>query len=121
MSSSDTHDVSKMVTIYKKLFLVLVVITAVGIGIAYMKLPLWPALVIAFAIIAIKGKVVLDAFKHLLVGRNVLILTFGLTVIFFASLLILPVWQHHGAIVGTEDVSKEYQMQEPIKPGPHGH
>jgi heme A synthase len=120
---SNAHEVSKMVEIYKKLFLLLIVVTAVGICLAFLRLPLWLAVIVAFAIMAFKGKIVLDSFKHLLTGRHVLVLTFGLTIIFFATLVILPLLNHEGQIVGTQDISKELQMQE--KPAEaaknHGH
>ena len=117
---SDVNEVPKLVAIYKRLFLILVIITAVGIGIAYAKIPLWFAVLIALAVIGIKGKVVLDAFKHLLAGRTVLILVFGLTAAFFATLVLLPYFNHNGYLVGTRDVSMEYQLEnKPV--GGHGH
>ena len=111
---SDTHNVSKMVGIYKKLFLVLAVVTAIGIGIAFLHLPIWLALVIAFGIMLVKGKVVLDSFKFLLAGRHVLIITFALTGIFFGLVVLLPLFSHEGPIVGTQDISKEIQMEQSI-------
>ena len=116
---SDTHDVSKMVGIYKKLFLILALVTAVGIAIAFMRLPVWVAIVLALAIIAIKGKVVLDSFQHLLTGRNALIILFGLTAVFFVVLILAPVLNHSNYITGTQDISKELQAQQPAV-GPHG-
>lgn len=114
---SDTHDVSKMVGIYKKLFIFLVLVTALGIGVAFVHLPVWLAILIALGIIAIKTKFVTDAFKHLLVGKNGLVILFALTAIFFLGLIILPLFNHNGQIVGTVDLSKEIQMQD----APTGH
>ncbi len=122
MSSSNSEDVSKMVVVYKKLFLVLAVITALGIGIAYLHVPVWVAILIAFIIMAIKGKVVIDAFKHLIVGRNLILVLFGLTAIFFVAVIILPLLNHEGYIVGTEDLSKQIQAEtKPVETGHHGH
>ena len=117
--SGTQEDVLKMVGIYKKLFLVLTIITILGIGITFLHMPVWLAIVLAFGIIAIKSKVVIDAFKHLLTGRNVLILTIALTGVFLVALLILPLLNHEGYITGTKDISKELQMQEKPAEGHH--
>ena len=111
--SSDTQEVSKMVGIYKKLFTVLVIITALGIGIAFLHMPIWLAVTIALAIIFFKSAVVVESFKHLLVGRQVLVLTYGLTLCFLAGMVLL-IWfnSNHGRITDTVDLSKEVQMQE---------
>ena len=119
--SSTTHDVSKMVGIYKKLFLLLTMVTVAGIGIAFLHMPVWLAIAAALGIMAFKSKIVLDCFKHLLGGRQVLVVVFGLTAIFVLGLLLLPVLNHHGYIVGTQDLSKELQMQEkPVEGHHHG-
>lgn len=118
--SSDTHDVPKMVGIYKKLFAALVIITALGIGIAFLRLPVWLAVAIAVGIIFLKGKVVLDAFKHLLAGRPALVITFTLTAILVAGLLLLPLLNHEGYIVGTQDISKQLQEQDKPAEAHHG-
>ena len=119
--SSSNQDVSKMVEIYKKLFLVLAVITALGIGVAFLHMPVWLAIVVAFAIMAVKSKIVIDSFKHLIVGRNVIILLFGLTACFFLTLLLLPYFNHEGYITGTQDISKQVQAEEkPMVEGHHG-
>jgi hypothetical protein len=118
---SDTHDVPKMVAIYKRLFLVLILITAFGIGLAYLRLPVWPAIGLAVAIIIYKSGVVLSSFKHLLVGRYAIILSFALTFSFFLALLILPWWTHKEELRGTEDLSKRVQMDEIPAEGNHGH
>ena len=116
---SNTHDVGKMVDIYKKLFLLLTVVTAAGIGVAFLHMPVWLAVMFALVIIAFKSKIVLDSFKHLLTGRQLIVMVFGLTAIFALGLLVLPVLNHHGYIVGTEDISKELQMQEKPAQGHH--
>ena len=117
--SSSTHDVTKMVGIYKKLFLLLTVVTVLGIGIAFLHMPLWLAIVVALGIIVFKSKIVLDCFKHLLGGRQLLVMVFGLTAIFVLGLLLLPALNHEGYIVGTQDISKELQMQEKPMEGHH--
>ena len=120
--SSSAHDVPKMVVVYKKLFLLIVLVTILGIGIAFAHLPVWTAILIALGIIAFKGTIVLDSFKPLLTGRHLIVMTFVLTGIFFMVLLILPFLNHNNRIVGTVDISKELQMQEqqPIEAKSHG-
>lgn len=109
--STDTHDVPKMVALYKKLFTILGVITALGIGMAFLHMPVWLAVVAAVAIIIVKGGVVVDVFKPLLATRPILVIVFGLTVFFVIGLIMLPVI-NKGTIVGTHDLSKEIQMQQ---------
>ena len=104
---------------WRWLFLTLVLITALGIGIAYLHLPVWLAVVIALGIILIKSKVVLDSFKSLLTGRHLIVITFLLTAFFVAGLLLLPFFNHEGYLVGTQDISKEIQMQEKSAEGHH--
>ncbi len=109
--SSQTPDVTKMVAIYKKLFVLLATITLIGIGIVFLKLPIWIAVVVGLLIMAVKAKIVLDAFGHLLTGRYGLIILFGLTGVFFITLILLPLLNHEGYLVGTVDISKQIQME----------
>lgn len=117
----DVHEVPKMVTAYKKLFILLVSITALGMLLSVLHMPIALTIVLALTIILIKGKVVYDAFKHLLVGKNILLLVFGLTIFFFLILIVLPLLNHQNHIVGTEDISKEIQAQQHSHEGHHGH
>ena len=118
---SDAHDVSRMVEVYKKLFILLIAITALGIILSALHMPWGLTLGLALVIIAIKSKLVFDAFKSLLVGKNVLILVFFLTIVFFASLVLLPALTHHDAIQGTEDISKKILAEHVPTEGHHGH
>ena len=110
--SSNPEEVSKMVVVYKKLFLTLAVITSLGIAVTFLHLPLWAALVIAFVIMVIKSKVVIDSFKHLIVGRNLILILFGLTGMFFIVLLLFPLFNHEGYITDTIDLSKQIQLEQ---------
>lgn len=100
-----------MVGIYRNLFFLLIVVTAAGIGIAFLHIPVWIAVGVALAIIMVKAALVWGAFKHLLAGKQVLFITFGLTAIFFAGLLILPFINSQDHLVGTEDLSRQIQME----------
>lgn len=118
---SDLHDVPKMVGVYKKLFTILITITVLGIGVAYLHLPAWLAIILALGIIALKGAAVWSSFKHLLTGKSALLITFGLTAIFFAGVVILPCLNQNGHITDTVDLSKEYQAQQKPVEVHHGH
>ncbi len=85
-------------------------------------MPFWAALLLALIIMAVKSKVVIDSFKHLIAGRNSILILFGLTVIFFIAVVLLPLLNHEGQIKGTVDTSKEIQAQEkPMEVKHHGH
>ena len=119
---SNIQDVKPMVNTYKKLFLVLSVITLIGVAIVLLHAPLWIVLVIGLSFVAIKSAIVYETFKNLMVGKNVIIILFSLTAIFLLTLLLLPVLNHKGFIVGTEDTSKQLMMDEPqpVEEGHHG-
>jgi hypothetical protein len=117
--SSSQEDVKPMIVTYKKLFITLSVITLVGIGLVLAHIPLWIILTVGLAFILLKSFIVFEAFKKLMLGRNAIIILFGLTIFFLAHLLLLPVLTHQGSIVGTEDTSKQLMMDEPAVPA-HG-
>ena len=118
---SQANDVPLMVAVYKKLFILLISVTALGIVLSAIHLPVMVTIFIALSIIAFKGKIVFDSFKYLLVGKNSLILVFILTIFFFLTVLILPLLNHENMIVGTEDISKEIQAEQPFLKEHHGH
>jgi hypothetical protein len=117
--TSEAHDVPKLVGIYKKLFTILVIVTLLGIGIAYLHMPVWLAITIALLIIFFKAAVVVDLFKQMLVGRWMLLLTFGLTLFFFAGLVLLPLFNHKAHITGAVDIGLEYDAAHKPAAGHH--
>ena len=118
---SEHPNVEKMVSIYMRLFLLLVSVTALGILLSALHMPVLASVFVALSIILFKSSIVYDAFKGLLVGKNILVLVFSMTGIFFLTLLLLPFFNHEGRIVGTVDISKEIQAQEKPMEGHHGH
>lgn len=118
-ASSQEHDVPMMVHSYKKLFLLLVAVTGLGIVLAYLHMPVWLAVVLGLGIIIYKSSVVVDAFKHLILGRPLLILVFAMTAIFFVSLLLGPIMTHEDPLLGTIDISKEVQRQQQLDKPAH--
>jgi hypothetical protein len=87
----------------------------------YLSIPVGIAIGVAVLIMAIKSKIVWDSFKSLMAGRYLLAIVFGLTIIFVIGLLFGPVANHMGYLKGTEDLSKELQMdQKPLEAHHHG-
>lgn len=118
MSSENPQDVKPMVANYKKLFLILSVVTLVGIGIAVLHVPVWFVILVGVALIFAKSVIVYEFFKKLLVGRNFMFLLFFFTITTVIGLLFLPVLNHADYIVGTEDISKHILMEQ--KEAGHG-
>jgi hypothetical protein len=112
MSSNSQEDIKPMIATYKKLFLILSVITLIGIGLVLLHVPLWIVLLVGFSFMIIKSFVVYESFKNLLVGRNGIIILFALTVMFLITLLLLPIFNQNGHIVGTVDISKQFMMDQ---------
>ncbi len=118
MSNHSSTDTNQMVVAYKKLFTILSVVTLIGISIIFFHLPLWIVFVAGFVLMIIKSKALIDAFKPLLAGRQLILILFGLTAVFFIAVLLLPVFNMNNHIVGTVDISKQLMMDE--KPAEHG-
>ena len=119
-ANTDFPSTSRMVGIYTRLFGLLSVITLVGIAAVYFfHIPVWVAMAVGLALIAVKGTIVVDSFKQFMVGRNIIVLVFSLTGIFVLGLLFLPLFNHMDLLVGTRDISKQMQME--TKEGPHHH
>ena len=117
-ANSSSH--SQMVGIYTRLFGLLSVITLAGIAAVYFfHVPVWAAMAVGLALIAVKSTIVVDSFKQFVVGRNIILLVFSLTGIFVLGLLFLPLFNHIDLLVGTQDISKQMQME--TKEGPHHH
>ena len=104
-----------------RLFLLLVSVTALGILMSALHMPVLVSVFTALSIILFKSSIVYDAFKGLLVGKNILVGVFLMTGFFFLTVLILPLLNQESRIVGTVDISKEIQAQEKPMEGHHGH
>lgn len=106
------HDVSPMVATYKRLFVILSLITLIGIAVAVVHVPLWVLLSLGLIFILVKSMTVYRSFKHLLIGRKLIVIIFVLTAIFVTGLLLLPVLNHQDSIVGTQDTSRPLMMEQ---------
>ncbi len=107
------QNTTETINLYKKLFLILVIITGVGIGITFLHIPPVIAIGLALAIIVVKSGIVYKTFKPLLNGKYSLIILFGLTIIFFIALLLLPAFNANNHLTGTVDISKQYALENP--------
>lgn len=107
------QNTTETINLYKKLFLILVLITGVGIGTTFLHIPPVIAISLALAIILIKSGIVYKTFKPLLNGKYGLTILFGLTIIFFIALLILPAFNSHNHLTGTVDISKQFALENP--------
>ena len=120
----DQTSVKPLVATYKKLFVILSIITLVGIAVAVLRVPFWVVLTVGLVFMVAKSAVVYQSFKNLLVGPRMVLMfiILFLTVSFVIGLLFLPVLNHHGYIVGTEDISAGLMASE-VKPEKesHGH
>lgn len=123
-----SENIKPLIATYKKLFLLLSVITLIGIGLVLLHVPVWLVLLAGFSFMLIKSAIVYNSFKNLLTGKNGLIVLFGLTAVFLIAVLILPFFNEQGQLVGTQDISKQLMMEQagvkeatPEKEVSHGH
>ncbi len=120
-ANTNSPSTSQMVGIYSRLFGLLSVITLVGIAAVYFfHIPVWVAMAVGLVLIALKGTIVVDSFKQFMVGRNIIVMVFTMTGIFVLGLLLLPVLNHSDRLVGTQDISKQMQMETKEGGGHHG-
>ncbi len=105
------HDVSPMVATYKRLFVILSLITLIGIAVAVVHVPIGVLLSLGLAFMLIKAMTVYRSFQHLLTGRKLIVIVFILTAIFVAGLLLLPVLNRQDYLVGTQDTSRPLMIE----------
>jgi cytochrome c oxidase subunit 4 len=87
-------DIDKHVRIYITVFVALMVLTIVTVAIAKLHLPVPIAISVALLVATIKGSLVACYFMHLISEKKLIYAVLGLTVVFFAALLALPVITH---------------------------
>ncbi len=113
--------VNTMVGIYIRLFGLLSAVTLAGIAAVYFfHVPVWAAMAVGLVLIAVKGTIVVDSFKQFMAGRNIIVMVFTLTGIFVLGLLLLPLLNRSDPLVGTQDISKQIQMETKKAGGHHG-
>jgi cytochrome c oxidase subunit 4 len=92
MSDSHAHDIDRDVRIYVGIFVSLMVLTLVTVGAwKFLDLPVVPTIAIALFIASVKGALVAGFFMHLISEKKLIYWVLALTVVFFFTLLLLPV------------------------------
>lgn len=91
MSAEHAADIDKHVRAAVMVFGALLVLTVVTVAIYYLHLSLPAAIGLALLVATVKGSLVACYFMHLISERKLIYLVLTLTVVFFVSLLLLPV------------------------------
>ncbi len=97
MSGHSVEDIKKETRVYMMVFVGLAALTLITVGVSYLHLPTFQAIMLALVIASIKGFLVAGYFMHLLSEKKVIYSVLTLTVFFFLVLLFVPV----GAVQGS--------------------
>src|SRR3954466_7746465 len=100
----DHEDVKGHMGKYYAVFVALLCLTAITVGVSYLKLNRPLAITVALIIASIKAGLVASVFMHLISEKKVILAVLLLTVLFFALVLLLPsltVFEHHHGMPGT--------------------
>ena len=105
MAESAGHDdIRKHMGQYYAVFVALLCLTAITVGVSYLKLNRPLAITVALIIASIKAGLVAAVFMHLISEKKVIYAVLILTALFFVFLLLLPnltVFEHHSGMPGT--------------------
>ena len=89
--TSNVEDIKKHIRIYMMVFMALAVLTVVTVAVAYLSLPIVPALIVALIIAIVKGSLVASFFMHLVSEKKVIYSFLVLTVVFLIAMFILVI------------------------------
>ena len=89
------EEVKKHVRVYLTVFGALAVLTVVTVGVGYLRLPIWPALIIALIIATVKGGLVAGYFMHLISEKKVIYWILAGTFVFLICMFILFISAYH--------------------------
>jgi len=89
------EEVKKHIRVYLTVFGALAVLTVVTVGVAYLNLPIWPALIVALLIASIKGGLVAGYFMHLVSEKKVIYWVLTITAGFLVFMFILFISAYH--------------------------
>jgi cytochrome c oxidase subunit 4 len=98
------EDVAKHMGKYYAVFVALICLTAVTVGVSYLKLNRPAAITVAMIIATIKAGLVAAVFMHLISEKKVIYAVLILTAAFFLLVLLLPAltsFEPHHVITGT--------------------
>lgn len=94
--ASSHEDIQKHVKTYYIVFGALAVLTVVTVGVAYLDLTIWPALILALFIALIKGSLVACYFMHLISEKKVILWMLVVTVVFLLCMFAIFIGAYHG-------------------------
>jgi cytochrome c oxidase subunit 4 len=89
--TTNVEDVKKHIRIYMIVFGALAILTVVTVAVAYLHLPVAPALILALIIATVKGTLVASFFMHLVSEKKVIYSFLVLTVVFLIAMFILVI------------------------------
>ena len=90
---NDPESIKKEIRKYLYVFGALAILTAITVGISYLHLPTWQAVLLALVVATVKGSLVAAFFMHLLSERKLIYAVLVVTVFFFGVLMWGP-WHH---------------------------
>ena len=90
MDAHAAEDIRKHVKTYFMVFGALMALTALTVGVSYMRLATHEAILVALVIATIKGSLVALFFMHLSHERKLIYYSLLLTVVFFLCLMFIP-------------------------------
>ena len=94
MTTDHAVDIDKQVRIYITVFVSLMALTIITVAISRFHLPIPIAVSVALLVAIVKGSLVACYFMHLISEQKLIYAVLGLTAVFFAVLLALPVLTH---------------------------
>jgi cytochrome c oxidase subunit 4 len=94
MTTDHVVDIDKQVRIYITVFVSLMALTIITVAISRFHLPIPIAVSVALLVAIVKGSLVACYFMHLISEQKLIYAVLGLTAVFFAVLLALPVLTH---------------------------
>jgi len=95
MEAHGAEDIKKHVRVYLIVFAALAGLTAVTVGISYMRLPTHLAILLALIVATVKGSLVAAYFMHLISEKKVIYWILFICVVFFVVLMSLPTFTSH--------------------------
>ena len=95
MTSDHAVDIDRHVRVYITVFVALMVLTIVTVAVSRVHLPVPIAVTVAMLVATIKGTLVACYFMHLISEKKLIYAVLVLTAVFFAALLVLPVFTVH--------------------------
>jgi cytochrome c oxidase subunit 4 len=100
--SESPEEFKKHLGRYYVVFVALLCLTAITVGVSYLRLERPLAITIALIIASVKAGLVASVFMHLISEKKVIFAVLLLTILFFALVLLLPsltVFEHHNHLM----------------------